>query len=87
MRRHRAQTRADVAALIHDVGKLLLLTGEDPANVVCTNWPIGEYDDGCGLDQCVFQWNHAEQSRHLMDARDRTYNEQCLTAFLSPIPF
>jgi Myo-inositol oxygenase len=49
-----------LAALIHDVGKLLLLTGEDPANVVCTNEPIGDYDDGCGLDQCVFQWNHDE---------------------------
>ena len=96
-----------LAALIHDVGKLLLLTGEDPANVVCTNWPIGEYDDGCGLDQCIFQWNHdelgyqrfkdhvpdhiawlvryhsidTEQTVHLMDARDRAYNEQYLTAF------
>ena len=49
-----------VAALIHDIGKLLLLTGEDPANVVCNNEPIGLYDDGCGLDQCVFQWNHDE---------------------------
>jgi len=49
-----------VAALIHDLGKLLLLTGEDPANVVCSNEAIGEYDDGCGLDQCVFQWNHDE---------------------------
>lgn len=49
-----------LAALIHDVGKLLLLTDEDPANVVGSNAPIGEYPDGCGLDQCVFQWNHDE---------------------------
>ena len=49
-----------LAALIHDVGKVLLLTGEDPANVVCANGPIGEHDDGCGLDQCLLQWNHDE---------------------------
>ena len=49
-----------VTAIIHDLGKLLLLTGEDPANVVGTNGAIGEYDDGCGLDACVFHWNHDE---------------------------
>jgi inositol oxygenase len=96
-----------LTALIHDVGKLLLLTGEDPANVTGTNEPIGEYDDGCGLDHCVFQWNHDEfaYSRfkdhvpdhvawllryhsidpdrwlHLMDDRDREYNERYFTPF------
>lgn len=96
-----------LAALIHDVGKLLLLTDEDPANVVCTNEPIGAYDDACGLDQCVFQWNHDElgysrfkdhvpdhiawllryhsinpdQWLHLMDERDRAYNEKYFTVF------
>jgi predicted HD phosphohydrolase len=49
-----------LTAIIHDVGKLLLLTDEDPANVVGTNEAIGEYEDGCGLDACVFQWNHDE---------------------------
>jgi inositol oxygenase len=96
-----------LTALIHDVGKLLLLTGEDPANVTGTNEPIGEYDDGCGLDSCLFQWNHDEfgYSRfkdyvpdhvawllryhsidptrwfHLMDERDRAYNERYFTPF------
>ena len=42
------------------VGKVLLLTGEDPANVVCANSPIGEFADGCGLDHTVLQWNHDE---------------------------
>jgi hypothetical protein len=49
-----------LAVLVHDLGKLLLLTGEDPANVVCMNSPIGEHEPGIGLDQCAFQWNHDE---------------------------
>ena len=49
-----------LAALLHDVGKVLLLVGEAPHNVVCFNDPIGEYEPGVGLDQCVFQWNHDE---------------------------
>lgn len=47
-----------VAALVHDLGKLLLLTGEDPANVVGRSNPIGWHPARCGLDQCVRQWNH-----------------------------
>lgn len=49
-----------LVALVHDLGKLLLLTDEDPANVVCMNRPIGTFDDGVGLDHVVFQWNHDE---------------------------
>lgn len=49
-----------LAALLHDLGKILLLTGEAPENVVCFNHPIGEYDAEIGLDNCVFQWNHDE---------------------------
>jgi hypothetical protein len=49
-----------LAVLVHDLGKLLLLTDEDPANVVCMNAPIGEYPDGIGLDNVVVQWNHDE---------------------------
>ena len=49
-----------LAALLHDVGKVLDLVGEDPANVGGTNEPIGEYEPGVGLDRCVFQWNHDE---------------------------
>jgi hypothetical protein len=48
------------AALVHDLGKLLLLHGEMPENVACMNAPIGEYPAGVGLDNCVFQWNHDE---------------------------
>ncbi len=49
-----------LAALVHDLGKLLLLEREDPENVVCMNAPVGEYREGVGLDNCVFQWNHDE---------------------------
>jgi hypothetical protein len=49
-----------ITALIHDLGKLLLLTDEDPANIVCGNSPIGDYPSGVGFDNCVFQWNHDE---------------------------
>ncbi|MEN3950820.1 inositol oxygenase family protein [Iodidimonas sp. SYSU 1G8] len=49
-----------VAALIHDTGKLLMLAGEAPENVVCMNDPIGVYEDGAGLDTVTFQWNHDE---------------------------
>lgn len=47
-----------LVALIHDLGKILLITGEAEENVVCGNAPIGRYDDGIGLDHCVLQWNH-----------------------------
>jgi hypothetical protein len=49
-----------LAALAHDLGKVLLLTGEAPENVVCMNRPIGAYEPGIGLDNCVLQWNHDE---------------------------
>ena len=49
-----------LAALLHDLGKVLLLTDEAPENVVCFNEPIGTYAPGIGLDRCVLQWNHDE---------------------------
>jgi predicted HD phosphohydrolase len=49
-----------LAALLHDLGKVLLLTAEAPEHVVCMNEPIGEYARGIGLDNCVIQWNHDE---------------------------
>lgn len=49
-----------LAALIHDLGKVLLLTDADPADVVCMNSPIGSYEPGVGLDNCTLQWNHDE---------------------------
>ncbi len=47
-------------ALLHDLGKVLLLAGEAPENVVCMNRPVTTGDLGCGLAHCMFQWNHDE---------------------------
>ena len=61
MERDGVATREMVlAALLHDIGKILLLTGEAPEHVVCMNEPIGRYAPGVGLDNCVIQWNHDE---------------------------
>jgi predicted HD phosphohydrolase len=49
-----------LAVFVHDLGKLLLVAGEDPANVVSANSPIGDPAPGIGLDHCTFQWNHDE---------------------------
>ena len=49
-----------LAALVHDIGKVLLLFGEDPANVVCMTRPIGTAEPGTGLDHAALQWNHDE---------------------------
>jgi len=49
-----------LAALVHDLGKVLLLLGEPPENVVGMNTPIGTYEPGIGLTNCVLQWNHDE---------------------------
>ncbi len=49
-----------IVALLHDIGKVLLLTGESPENVVCMNKPVSVCAPGGGLDQCTFQWNHDE---------------------------
>lgn len=49
-----------LAALLHDLGKVILLNGEEPENVMCGIRPIGEYEPGCGLENIVFQWNHDE---------------------------
>jgi hypothetical protein len=45
-----------VAALVHDVGKLLMLTGADPAYICGSSVPIGRFPDRCGLDQCILNW-------------------------------
>lgn len=49
-----------VAGWIHDLGKLLLLHGEHPANVVCDNYVVTHKGCNCGLDNCLLQWNHDE---------------------------
>ena len=48
-----------LAALIHDLGKTLLLTDEAPENIVGFNSPV-YCENGIGLDNCIFQWNHDE---------------------------
>ena len=48
------------AAMLHDVGKILLLAGEAPENVAGFNAPIGAHEPGCGLDAAWLQWNHDE---------------------------
>jgi hypothetical protein len=47
-------------AVIHDLGKVLLLQGEAPENVVCTTRHLGTPEPGCGLDDVVFQFGHGE---------------------------
>jgi len=49
-----------LAALLHDIGKVLLLTGEDPANVGGCNSVLLPSGEGAGLASCVVQWNHDE---------------------------
>jgi hypothetical protein len=49
-----------IAGLVHDLGKVILLVGEDQANVGGLIAPIGDFDEGIGLEQCIFQWNHDE---------------------------
>jgi len=49
-----------LAALVHDIGKVLLTTDEHPANIVCMNRPIGQHAPGIGLDHCLLQWGHDE---------------------------
>jgi hypothetical protein len=47
-----------LAALLHDLGKLLALTGEAPENIFGMKSPIGPSQPGIGLDRVRFQWNH-----------------------------
>lgn len=47
-----------IAALVHDLGKLLLLAGERPENVVGMRRLIGEFPHGAGWDNCLFNWGH-----------------------------
>jgi inositol oxygenase len=49
-----------IAGLVHDLGKVIWVTGEDQANMGGIIFPIGEFSEGIGLDQCTFQWNHGE---------------------------
>ena len=56
-----AQYRRDMqlAALVHDLGKVLTLFGEDDANVDCFNRVLPG-TTSMGLDNMLIQWNHDE---------------------------
>jgi inositol oxygenase len=49
-----------LAAITHDLGKVLLLTAEAPEHVVGMTAPIGRHEPGVGLDRVVLQWGHDE---------------------------
>lgn len=49
-----------LAGILHDLGKVLLLTTEAPENVVCDNSVVGKHTNGVGLDNCLLHWNHDE---------------------------
>jgi hypothetical protein len=47
-------------ALLHDLGKVLLLAGAAPDHVVGSTRKIGDYSDSVGLDRVVTQYGHPE---------------------------
>jgi hypothetical protein len=47
-------------ALLHDLGKVTYLNGEQPENVFGQASRIGEYEHEVGLDKVLFQFSHAE---------------------------
>jgi hypothetical protein len=51
-----------LAGLIHDLGKVLLLAGAAPENVVCGTQRVVDdrAGDGAGFDNVVFQFGHGE---------------------------
>ena len=49
-----------LTALLHDLGKVAMLAGEAPENVVCLIEPIEAVEPGSGLDNAIFQFGHDE---------------------------
>jgi hypothetical protein len=50
-----------IAGLVHDVGKLALLTGEAPEYIEGSGKkPIAPAAPGSGLDRCLLTWDHGE---------------------------
>lgn len=49
-----------ITAILHDIGKVLLLTEENPSNIVCDNQVLEINEEGVGLDSCITNWNHDE---------------------------
>ena len=49
-----------LTALLHDLGKVAMLAGEAPENVVCFIEPVEALEPASGLDKVVFQFGHDE---------------------------
>ena len=49
-----------LTALLHDLGKVALLAGEAPENVLCFTEPVEEREPEAGLDNVLFQFGHDE---------------------------
>lgn len=49
-----------LTALLHDIGKVMLLANEAPEHVVGYINPVGDWAHGIGLDNIVFQFGHDE---------------------------
>lgn len=49
-----------LVALLHDLGKVMLLSTEAPEHIVGYTAPIGEFPREAGLDNIVFQFGHDE---------------------------
>jgi len=61
MERDRVEDRDLILiTLLHDLGKVMLLTSEVPEHIAGYTAPIGEFPRGAGLDNVVFQFGHDE---------------------------
>lgn len=49
-----------LAAIIHDMGKVLLVAHEPPEHIGFDNYIVGEYEDGIGLDNCTLTYSQDE---------------------------
>ena len=47
-------------ALLHDLGKIFLLTDEVPENILCPARRLNECEPGSGLDSVTYQFGHGE---------------------------
>src|SRR5215207_359397 len=56
-----------LAGLVHDLGKVLCLFGDNP-DVQDPRYrtPRGIYEEGCGLDRVHFSWGHDEYLYHVV---------------------
>ena len=49
-----------LTALLHDLGKVAMLAGEAPENVVCFIEPVEALEPASGLENVIFQFGHDE---------------------------